>query len=99
MKEKDIQNAILHYLQLRWHFHWRNNTGAFKAEHGSFVRFGTPGSPDIFVLKDGLLIGIEVKTPEGRVSKDQEAFGKRMELAGGKYLVARSVEDVMDAGL
>jgi hypothetical protein len=45
MKESDEQRAILDYLAMRRHFCWRNNSGAFKTEHGSFVRAGMRGSP------------------------------------------------------
>jgi hypothetical protein len=47
MKEKEIQKAILDYLALKRYFHCRNNSGAYKAEHGSYIRYGTPGSPDV----------------------------------------------------
>lgn len=53
--EKDIQKAILTCLELKRIFHWRNNTGAFKTEGGGFMKFGQRGSPDIFVVKPGLV--------------------------------------------
>jgi hypothetical protein len=48
--EKETQASICDYLDLRKHFWWRDNSGAFKTQHGARVRFGTPGSPDIIVI-------------------------------------------------
>jgi hypothetical protein len=37
--------------------------GAFKTEHGSYIRFGSKGSPDIIVVcQGGKFCGLEVKT-------------------------------------
>ena len=74
VKEKEIQAAILEYLALRGHFFWRNNSGAFKTEHGGFYRMGTPGAPDIIGCVQGKMIGIEVKNASGTLSETQEAF-------------------------
>ena len=99
MKEKEIQKAILEYLTIKRYFHWRNNSGAYKTEHGSFVRYGTPGSPDIILVKNGFVWGIEVKTERGKLSGHQEAFRLALTEAGGTYLVARSIGDLQRAGL
>lgn len=99
VKEAPIQKAIIDYLTFKRHFFWRNNSGAFKAPHGSFIRFGALGSPDIFLLKEGKLWGIEVKSPTGQLSPYQETFGASLGVNGGKYLVARSVDDVIAVGL
>ena len=94
MKERDIQKQILEYLTLKGIFHYRNNTGAMKTLHG-FVRFGTPGSPDIFAVKDGMIYGIEIKGPAGRMRPEQVTFGKNLVEAGGTYLVAKSLDDIL----
>lgn len=93
--EKATQAAILDYLTLKRVFHWRNNTGAFKDARGGFYRFGTPGSPDIFALEDGKLYGIEVKDTKGRLNDNQKLFETTFERAGGTYIIARSLDDVM----
>jgi hypothetical protein len=94
--EADIQKAILQYLAVKHIFHFRNNTGATKTERGGFVRFGTPGSPDIIVVDKGIFIGIEVKRPGGKLSPHQKAFCDALLQAGGRYVVAQSLEDVME---
>lgn len=94
-KEKDIQNAIVEWLEWKKIFHYRNNTGAFvRPGTSSFYRFGVPGAPDIVCVISGLFVGIEVKRPGGRLSPLQEDFGKRLTKAGGIYIVATSIEDV-----
>lgn len=95
--EKDTQRAILDYLALKGVFHWRNNTGTFKTERGGFYRFGAPGSPDIFAVMppSGQLLGIEVKDTKGRLNENQVGFRERLERVGGRYVLARSLDDVM----
>jgi hypothetical protein len=93
ISEHDIQGQILEYLTIKRIFHWRNNTGAFKkGKH--FVRFGTPGSADVFACVSGHLFGIEVKRPGGTLSDAQVAFCAALRAAGGTYLVATKLEHV-----
>jgi len=47
-----------------------------------------------YALKDGQHIWIEVKTPNGRLSEYQEKFRDDVISHGGKYIVARGIEDV-----
>ncbi|MBO8136781.1 MAG: VRR-NUC domain-containing protein [Desulfotomaculum sp.] len=85
LKERDIQRQIKEYLQ--WHG-WlvvkiHQSLGSYK------------GIADLYALKNGRSVWIEVKTPKGKQSKDQEQFEKDIKAHGGEYMVARSVEDVM----
>ena|SRR3990167_11558175 len=98
IKEKDIQRTILDYLLLKRIFHWRNNTGAFASEYKgkkSFIRFGALGSPDIFILIQGIIYACEVKNEKGKQSDGQKAFQQGFEKAGGVYFIARTLEDVI----
>lgn len=52
------------------------------------------GLSDLVAMKDGRTIWIEVKTPRGRLSDWQEAFGLNVQRAGGEYVVARGLDDV-----
>lgn len=92
--EKAIQNAVLEYLSLKKVFHWRNNTGALKTENGGFLRFGTVGSPDVFVIHKGRIIGLEIKD-KARQSDGQKEFEKAMKKAGGEYYIIRNIDEVM----
>jgi len=81
---------------------WRMNTGgAYLAGKGGgqqFVRFGFPGSPDIYgFLKDGRALYVEVKRPSGRVSPEQKAFLEAAAHHGCMAFVARGIDDVMTA--
>jgi hypothetical protein len=96
MKEAPIQRAILDYLTLKRIFHYRNNSGGFKDSNNHFYRFGALGSLDFVCVVDGQFIGIEVKAPKGKQSEHQKDFQTRLEAAGGPYLLARSLDDVMN---
>jgi len=52
------------------------------------------GCADVIAVIGGKFIGIEVKTPKGVLSADQILFQKRLENAGGVYIVARSIADI-----
>jgi hypothetical protein len=97
--ERDIQQSICEYLTARRHFFWRNNTGAAKLEGGRFIRFGTPGSPDLIVVHVGRPYFLEVKRPGTYQSPDQKTFQAAAEKAGALYAVVRSIDDVTALGL
>ena len=72
----------------------RMNSGA--ARMGArFVRFGWPGCPDVLgQLKDGRLLGVEVKGPAGKLRPEQALFLDRVRAAGGVAFLARDCRDV-----
>ena len=73
----------------------RQNTGAAKVG-GRFIRFGWPGCPDVLgQLKDGRLLGVEVKAPKGRLRPEQGLFLERIRAAAGVAFVARDCRDVL----
>lgn len=85
IKEKSITNAILKYLRsLDNCFCWK--------EHGGM--YGTAGIPDIICCLNSRFIGIEVKKPDGKVSKLQEVTLRKIKKASGIAIVAYSVDDV-----
>ena len=72
----------------------RMNSGAAKIGN-RFVRFGWPGCPDVLgQLKDGRLLGVEVKADKGRLRPEQTIFLERIRLAGGVAFMARNCRDV-----
>jgi hypothetical protein len=98
MKESYVQRQILDYLALKGIFHYRNNSGAMPVGEGPgrrFIRFGTLGSPDIVCVINGHFVGIEVKAPKGKWRDSQVEFQKNLEPAGGRYILAYSLDDVM----
>lgn len=99
MKEKDIQHAIIQYLQYRKDIYFiRNNSfsGSFTRANGSkgWLRNNKAGSPDIIVCHKGRYMGIEVKAEKGRQSELQQQAQKDIEKCGGVYIIARNIEDV-----
>ncbi len=97
MRESAIQAQILQYLTLKGIFHYRNNSGGFKDANNHFYRFGALGSPDIICVVKGQFVGIEVKASGGKQSDHQISFQKRLEAAGGRYLLIYSLEDLIEA--
>jgi hypothetical protein len=51
-------------------------------------------TPDMVGQRLAIFTGVEVKTPTGRVRKDQKQFHETVEAAGGISVVARCVADV-----
>ena len=86
---------------------FRNNVGAIKDRNNRLVRYGLcTGSADLIgwqsVVITPAMVGqrfarflsVEVKTPAGRVSPEQETWRQAVHKAGGIAVVARSVDDV-----
>ena len=101
--ETEIQRTICEYLKLKGYFFTRtNNTPVFDHKRGAYRALGKyvmRGFPDILVLYQGQCIAIEVKSETGRLSKEQKEFRARFIAAGGAYIVARNVSDLIDKGL
>lgn len=81
---------------------WRNSTGLATHAAGTAgertVRYGlTKGGADLIGVLTvggvGIFLAVEVKTRVGRLSADQELFGRLVTNAGGVFIVARSVDD------
>ena len=74
----------------------RMNSGAARIG-ARFVRFGFRGCPDVLgQLKDGRLLGVEVKAQAGRLRPEQTLFLERIRCAGGVAFVARDLRDVRE---
>jgi hypothetical protein len=101
-KKKQTSSAILAYLALKGIFHYRSNSGPFVFPETAttarrFIKAGALGSPDIVCVINGQYVGIEVKGAKGRQSDNQKEFQRRLEAAGGKYVLAYSLDDVLNA--
>jgi VRR-NUC domain-containing protein len=51
------------------------------------------GVPDLVILHSGRIMGLEVKSSGGTLSREQKEFRVEWERAGGIYAVLRSVEE------
>ena len=70
--------------------------GSFYKAMGRYDCTSVKGLPDIIVIKDGMFIGFEVKTATGRQRETQKEAQAKIEKAGGKYFIVRSVDEVKD---
>lgn len=74
---------------------WRNNTGAYKTEDGTYIRYGLKGSPDIIgILNDGRFLGVECKSGKNDIKGSQIDFKEQVEKRNGVYIVAWSTDDL-----
>jgi Holliday junction resolvase len=86
--ETAIRRQIQDYLRWTGWFVYYNLAGL-----GSY-----PGLSDLVAVRGGRVVHIEVKTPKGVQSDKQKRFQRKLEAAGGEYVLARSVEDVEHLG-
>lgn len=82
--ETAIRKQIQDYLRWTGWFVYYNLAGL-----GSY-----PGLSDLVAVRGGRVVHIEVKTPKGVQSEKQRRFQRKLEAAGGEYVLARGVEDV-----
>jgi hypothetical protein len=92
--EHDIQSQILDWLGFTRIFHRRTNTGGAQLTGGYHVRFGRKGDADIIACYKGQFVAIEVKGEKGVQSQEQAIYQSDLEAAGGRYILARSLDDV-----
>lgn len=102
MTEAQLQIAVFEYLKAvlippAFAFHVPNEAAGKRSKWATYQlkRQGlVPGAPDLLILFDGRCVGIELKTPSGRVSRAQDDFLRAMNAAGCSASVCRSIDDV-----
>lgn len=99
ISETQLVKVCLEILRMKKIFSWRNNSGSFSSEYKgktSFVRFGSPGSPDIIgIMPDGKFLGIECKVGKNTLSLNQKLFKIACENANGIYWVIYTPEELL----
>ncbi len=96
MKEADLLKLVLDYLSATNILAFRLNTGC--AKFGDrFVKFGVPGMSDVisFPRNYPFPVWIEVKSATGRMSEYQKSFQALVESHRHRYVLARSLDDVI----
>ena len=53
------------------------------------------GAPDLLIIVRGVAHGLELKTIKGRQSPAQRLMERRWEAAGGRYEVARGIDEAI----
>lgn len=94
MTETEIQKEILDWLAQRGYFCWRNQNMPTRRRQN--LKHVLRGMPDIFILADGVFIGVEVKTDEGKLSKEQIERGDEIHKHKGRYIVVRSLQELIN---
>jgi hypothetical protein len=75
---------------------WKNATGTAKSFSGNTIKFGKKGSSDIIgITSDGKFLAIECKTGAAVQTKEQRTFEKMITFFGGRYILARTIDDVL----
>lgn len=78
---------------------WRNNVGAYETASGGWIQYGLGvGSADLIglVIGTGQFLGIEIKTPVGRLSAEQRAWLAAVEKMGGITRVLRTEDEARE---
>lgn len=100
MTEAEIQREILDYLKRRRYTVLRTNAGGIKISSTRFVHLAPKGTPDLLAIDlRGEHHWIEVKTPNGAIKEEQKEWIDEHRSRGCDVIVARSVDDVILAGL
>lgn len=101
--EKEIQSVILDYLKMKGIFCWKEHSGGIPIQQGNSFRMmpiGLSGKADILgIMKDGRFLAIEVKRPSGVLTDAQVEFLFNIKKNGGIALVARSLDDIINANI
>lgn len=102
ISEANVKQAIYHYLTIKKYFWWPSKVvGIWDAKIQARRKdpWLRPGVSDILLLRDGVLYAIELKGSHGRAGIAQREFEAQIKAEGGRYILARSIEDLERAGL
>lgn len=100
ISESEIQSQIIDFLSYRvdLFFQRTNNIPVYdekQTKYRSMPKGAKSGFPDIIVIKNGVFIGLEVKTLTGKQSKKQKDMEKEIIKNGGQYHIVRCLHDVI----
>lgn len=109
-EETEIQRQIMDYLDAKGIYYVRPQAGGYR---GGMNLKCNGGAPDIVlcnsqrvtdgvhvvVIEIGLFVGIEIKSADGKQRLSQKTAQERIERCGGRYLIVRSVDDLVKAGI
>lgn len=101
-KEIPAQSSIIDYLLLlqakgELFVQRTNNTGVYDPSNKTYRQLpkgAHRGFPDIFILKDGRCIFLEVKSSTGSLSQYQKEMEQQVLRNGGEFYLVRTVDYV-----
>lgn len=73
----------------------RNNSAKgvrIGSDHPELFGLGV-GSADLILCVRGRFVGLELKTKKGRAEEEQKDWCRKVQMAGGEYIIARTVEE------
>ena len=84
-----IKQNIRRYLGIKGWFCFpvRQGLGSYK------------GIPDLIACKGGVTLFLEVKSPKGKQSEYQKRFQWNIVQSGCRYILVRSVQDLVEMGI
>lgn len=91
VSETEIQSAVFQLLCLKGYYVWRSQPMRVP---GRKVPEYLRGMPDLMALKGGMFLGVELKSEKGTQSDDQKRWQESIEKHGGRYILAKCVEEV-----
>jgi hypothetical protein len=101
--EGDLKRTVSDYLDLMQNQHRlyydRLNSGELITLAGESRRrivLCRPGTADFFILMNGRLIFIELKSPTGEQRKDQKYFEALVTWHGAEYYIVRSLDELLN---
>jgi hypothetical protein len=98
--EGKVKTAIMKYLRARGHFVFVHSSVGIIKPNGMRITVGMKGVADIIGLRQGgQFMAIEVKSRYGRPTPEQLVFLENVRDLGGIGIIAKSIQDCVDAGL
>ena len=100
MKETQLVNQIVNYLNFKGHFVQRTNSGMLRLSNPNgrerVVRLAHPGTADITgCTKDGKFLAVECKIKPNKPTELQLAYLDEVRRRNGLALVAYDLDDVL----
>ena len=99
VSEATILRQVIEVLTMKRVLSFRHTPVKLASRQGRTIflpcRDGEKGVADIIGIHRGVPIAIEAKSSVGKQSPDQAAFQLRWEQEGGRYVIVRSVEDLL----
>jgi hypothetical protein len=100
-KEQEIQKTITDFLKIKRFIVFKHrNVGIYKKDTGKYIplAYGEKGISDIIACSPtGRFWAVEVKAPGKKPTEEQLDFLARVNAAGGKGILAFSLDEVMAA--
>lgn len=91
-----LTKAVVAILAANGWFVWKGGGGCARNKQGDWFRIGAVGAPDLYAIKGGETLFIEIKAGKDRLSPAQESFKEQVEKHGGDYLVVHHLEDMIE---